>query len=299
MSDLEEKAIAAFRSMLMKSNSSDLLKLWEKATQLKGGNERVVFDEMACRDIVAYTILHYVDIRNAAVFGGFIRSHFSGKPWNDMDIFSGKDDGTDFMISLVKFLCIVLCFHKHQISFHQHSPSPYGTSYDLKILSSASSSIPSSWNSSSSTQETKPIAVVIRLDLVRSSGTSLFENGFLRDRLPVTIGSCLQMQRGVVTFRSLTRIQKRVAHWSPEEIIDLLKDGKDVKLCLRKQPADNKRAIVYREYYWYRITKMNKNWTLLPADGSEPSCFDEESLVRVIERMTKEKVQRANIILDD
>ncbi len=87
---LEEQAIAAFRKGLLKANSSQLLQFWAEAITLKGGNESVIFDEMACRDIVAYTIIHFINIRSATIFGGFIRSHFSGKPWHDIDMFSGK-----------------------------------------------------------------------------------------------------------------------------------------------------------------------------------------------------------------
>tara|TARA_Y100000748_G_C15444654_1_gene468511 strand:- start:211 stop:1110 length:900 start_codon:yes stop_codon:yes gene_type:complete len=297
---LEEQAIAAFRKGLLKANSSQLLQFWAEAITLKGGNESVIFDEMACRDIVAYTIIHFINIRSATIFGGFIRSHFSGKPWHDIDIFSGNDTPTEFMISLVEFLCIVLCFQKHQISFHRHSPSPYGASFNLKIMCSTPSCIPSSWTSENTTAIAHPLTIIIKLDLVRCTNQLLFETEYLKDRLPVTIGSCLQMQRGVVTFRSTPRIRNRVDHWLPEEIIDLLKNGNDVKLSLKRHPPRTlKRAQQYREFYWYRITNMKKDWNLLTADGTEPASFSEEELRQLMERMTMQKIQRANHIIEE
>ncbi len=108
------------------------------------------------------------------------------------------------------------------------------------------------------------------------------------------------MQRGVVTFRSTPRIRNRVDHWLPEEIIDLLKNGNDVKLSLKRHPPRTlKRAQQYREFYWYRITNMKKDWNLLTADGTEPASFSEEELRQLMERMTMQKIQRANHIIEE
>ena len=67
--------------------------------------------------------------------------------------------------------------------------------------------------------------------------------------LPVTFGSCLQLTKGVVAFRDLPPIQIRLRAWNVEDILELLKEGKDVKLITHRQCER------YRQYYWYRMTK--------------------------------------------
>jgi len=291
MLSLEEASIAAFRHNLTKANSSDLLEYWSKAIQLKGGNESGIFDEMACRDIIAYTILHFINLREDSVFGGFVRSHFSGKVWHDIDIFV-SDEESRWMRCMTEFLCLVLCFKKHQISYHQHSPSPYSKTYDLRVVCSTPSS-------DFGKDRTIPLTLVIKLDLVHLNIKSRFETRYLKNRLPISIGSCLKWSRGVVSFRCAKAIQMRVSYWLVEDIIDLLKQGKDVRLCLRTMPNNPKHASDYREYYWYRITKMKRCWELLPADCHEPPSYAEEDLSQLMQRLTLAKVNRATVIVDE
>ena len=51
-------------------------------SEAKGGTETMVYDVDLIRDIFAYTIVRQLDAYGCSVFGGFVRSHYSGKALN-------------------------------------------------------------------------------------------------------------------------------------------------------------------------------------------------------------------------
>ena len=141
MSTLEEKSIAAMRAGLLKADSAKLCAAWKDASTVKGGNENGVFEDIMSRDVIAYTILRVLFLFKHKVFGGFIRAHYSGKPWNDIDIMVNmtKERGSvDTLLpalvrNIIQFIAFVLPIPKSCMAYVLHSGCKYGHACDLKI----------------------------------------------------------------------------------------------------------------------------------------------------------------------
>ena len=115
MSSLENKSIAAVRKSMLRGSLADLLIRWNEAEKkIKGGNEHDTFEHMLKRDVVAYTIVKFVDMMDGYVFGGFVASHFSGLPWTDLDIVM-KDTSFTMMSHMITFICFVFSFKKYEV----------------------------------------------------------------------------------------------------------------------------------------------------------------------------------------
>jgi len=280
MSSLEEKSIATLRASLLRANSHKLCSTWNLATDVKGGNEHGVFDHTLSRDVIAYTACRFLFMRNLRVFGGFVRSHYSGKPWNDIDIMLASDanPGEDYKLmgTLIDFVTMMLCLPKHCMSFVIHSPGPYGKSADLKIRLEDRDDI------------------VIKFDLVRKGVRNI------ATAIPVSVGSCLEMVSTThVRFRQDNQtILRRVNHLDVTDIVELLQNGQDIKLCLNT-PLSSSQKQQYRNYYWCKITKMTSlQWEFVNIDGSEPPAFTEEELYKLMREFTRKKVQQASVVVE-
>lgn len=274
---LEERCIASFRKGLLRADSAKYRDLWHDALVVKGGNENGIFEDVTSRDIIAYISLRYFFLQNLTVFGGFVRSHFSGKPWNDVDIMMSKQTTREQIIDLIghltDFISIIMGFPKYFMSYTLHSQTTYGNAIDFKVKTGDRDDI------------------VIKFDLVKGEQTRQ-----LYTAIPVTIGSCLEMTNtGVVRLRRNIHIQKRLSHWNVNDITDYLEDGKDIKLCLKTSYArfSVKTKEFYQSYYWCRITKMlSLGWELLGIDGEEPPKLSHEDLQK---NMMKLIVQKTNL----
>ena len=213
MSSLEEKSIASIRATLLKATSEQFCSIWRNAvTTVKGGNEYAIFEDTLSRDVLAYITCRFMFLQNHSIFGGFVRSHYSGKPWNDIDIMLTRRHAEDYIMmgNLIDFVSIILGLPKYQMSYTLHSSGPYGKSVDFKVQLNDRSNI------------------VIKLDLVSRDANT---NRNLTSRLPVTAGSCLELtSQGCVRIRTdNTCIMRRMSHWEITDIIDLLKNGQDAK----------------------------------------------------------------------
>lgn len=276
MLSLEEKAIAAVRNHLLSSNADTLIKYWNGLESVKGGNEDYVFDEMLARDILAYTALRYVFLLNGYAFGGFIPAHYSGKPWTDLDILiNGRmcENPDRIIARMLDFIVFTLTIDRMQLRCRQHLKNHYANSYDIVYKKDGHS------------------VISFKLDLSFSmphKGTVL-----LRERkqnfLPVTIGRCLALNSKGVEFR---KVQTCFLQWSADDIVTMLKAGKDIMLCCRRIPHAHRDS--YRAYFWYRTQKIRKHWALIASDEKTPDVFTEAELQEVIRRMTSLVVARAS-----
>ena len=224
MSSLEEKSIATLRASLLRADSAKFCALWKSAIDVKGGNEHYVFEGSISRDVIAYIACRFMFMQNYTVFGGFVRCHFSGKPWNDIDIMLNKRLEDDYKLfgHLIEFVSLVLGLPKYCMSFALHSQGAYGKSADLKLR----------------LQDRDDI--VVKFDLV-----NLANHRDISSRLPVSVGSCLEMVGGGgVRFRKDNIfIVRRLHHFDVAEVIELLQNGKDIKLCLKTSLPTKKRSI--------------------------------------------------------
>jgi len=283
MSSLEEKSIASIRATLLRATSEQFCSTWRNAvTTVKGGNEHAIFEDTLSRDVLAYITCRFMFLQNHSVFGGFVRSHYSGKPWNDIDIMLTRRHAEDYILigNLIDFVNMILGLPKYQMSYTIHSPGPYGKSVDFKV------------------QLDDRDNIVIKLDLV-SRDANASRN--VTSRLPITAGSCLEFtSQGCVRIRTdNTCIMRRLSHWDITDIIDLLRNGQDVKLCLKKSFSSTKLTQQYRNYYWCRIAKMmSLQWKFVAIDGPEPNTMTEEELEKAMREMTMRKVNEASHVVE-
>ena len=175
---------------------------------------------------------------------------------------------------------LFLSIERHCIRIRQHAYNNYGMSYDITVIGVGDTQVD------------------IKVDVCLQDTIKNMPRKFL----PVTIGSCLQLNKdGTTLFRSGidTNIDRRMQSWTVQSILHLLKKGSDVKLAfnhrLSAQMTDR-----YREYYWFRIHRKMKHWNLLPVDGKEPASYPVEQLESLIKRITQIKIdrQRQNIVFD-
>ena len=271
MSSLEEKSIATLRASLLRADSAKFCDLWKSATVVKGGNEHDVFQDTISRDVIAYIACRFMFMQNLTIFGGFVRCHYSGKPWNDIDVMFSKRLEDDYKLfgHLIEFVSIILGLPKYCMSYTIHSQGLYGKSADLKFR----------------LQDRDDI--VVKFDLVVQT-----QSRDISSRLPVSVGSCLEMVgTGGVRFRKdNVFIMRRLNHMDVSEVIELLQNGKDIRLCLKTSLPVRKKE-QYRNYYWSRITKMlSLDWEFVAIDGPEPPALTQEQLEKVVRETTKKKV---------
>lgn len=270
---LENSCVVAVRDLLLHGNSNTFHEHMKRATSLKGGNELYVFEDWLFRDIIGYSMIHYFFMFNGTVFGGFIPAHYSGLPWTDLDIMFPSKVGVDSINGLPDFLNFLLGIERYCIRMRQHSHNNYGVTYDITV------------------NATNEHRVTIKVDICLQETIKNMPNKLL----PVTIGSCLQMDKhGNTIFRSGidSNIDRRLQCWTVHSILTLLKKGSDIKFAFH-QKLGVRMTDRYREYYWYRIHKKMKYWNLLPVDGKEPVPYPAEQLDILIKRITQINISRA------
>ena len=250
---LEERSMASLRQQLLKCNAMFLNEVWHKTHLfVKGGNENVIFETSIRKDVIAYTVLHAIESSGCYAFGGFVRGHFSGKPWKDLDLIAPNDMNEERLWrNVVRFLTFVLPISKQDIKFTR-SLKTYASSRTMRVRCA-------------------PEDVVLDIDIVRQS---------LLDRTmrtgdvyrPVTIGSCLVLRDGEVKLR---KVDASVDYWRTSEVVSLLKQGEDVKLCFETSCQN------YPVFYWSRIVRMEQmGWSLLePCINREPTRPPSDRLV--------------------
>jgi hypothetical protein len=194
------------------------------------------------------------------------------------DVGRSTEDDFRLMGHLIQFVALILGLPAYQMSYTMHSQGKYGKSVDFKIKPRDRDDI------------------VIKLDLVHKEITTL-----LHSRLPVSVGSSLEMVgNGGVRFRRDNKlIQRRLLHWDVTDVVELLKNGQDVKLCLNTTSTLTTRRKVYRNYYWCRITKMvSFQWHFVAMDGSEPPALSEQELEHAVRELTSRKLSAAARVVE-
>jgi hypothetical protein len=89
-------------------------------------------------------------------------------------------------------------------------------------------------------------------------------------------------------LRSLPPHNHIFVPWKVKDVIEMLKSGTDAILCLR-----NCRSQAYRQYFWFRLKKIEKDWTLLESNEMLPLVYSEDELRKLIERMTLSAAEKA------
>ena len=259
---LEERSIAATRRHLAVCQASELNAAWKEAETLKGGNQHVVFDEQLRRDVLAYTMLRAVELFGGFVFGGFVRAHCSGKTWRDIDVFVPDNSVESHVWSaIVNMVTFVLPVPKVRLRYDQvEKPSEYARTYKMCILGD---------------HQTPTIEVCVDLVKQRRLHGAAW--------VPVTIGSCLRMSRGVVTLRDIKMLSGRLSDWRAEEIVEMLQNGVDIKLCFHYAQTNER----YKDYYWTRVQRMlQDDWTLQRAFGIEPEPHSKRDLEELLQDLS-------------
>ena len=263
---LEERSIAAYREKLLRCKAYELSAEWEKSTLLKGGNSNVVFETQHRRDVLAYTMIRSAELNGCYVFGGFVRAHCSGKPWNDIDVLvpSGRHED-DVWVDMLKMILFVLPLSNFDLRQRVLRKSEsYAKKYSVTTND-----------------------VTIRVDMMQVGRTSASPHTML----PVTVGSCLQMKSDTITIRNVPNIGRHLSTWHVTDIVQMLRNGEDMKLCPNLSAAMSQKFLKeYGMYYWVRISQMAKTWTLHEANEEEPATIDADKLSAIIAQMSTRNV---------
>lgn len=78
-------------------------------------------------------MLKLIDLYSGYAFGGFVRSHVSGKPWSDLDICIPSPFDMYFKNNCIQFICFNLSLNRSQCRM-QFSRSRYGHGCKTMIL---------------------------------------------------------------------------------------------------------------------------------------------------------------------
>ena len=274
---LADRSVAAHRALMLKASSLELVEMWKKSHDIKGGDEHCIYQEMILKDVLAYGIVRFVHLIGGEIFGGFVVAHISGKLWSDLDVRVPSSQDNEFMKRVISFLCMMLGFKKQQIRYEED----YSDHFDYMMPCRRYTLRVSFFKEETLTRGFCDVSLKIDVCTfgINKSPRNLQFN-------PVTIGRCLVLNSNGISFQNQMDILERIGHWHIWEIMELLADGQDVKFAMS---ANQQRKIAqksYRAYYWTRITKLQKNgWELLPADGLEPVSYKEAELKQIMSEM--------------
>ena len=89
--------------------------------------------------------------------------------------------------------------------------------------------------------------------------------------VPVTIGRCLCLTDRRVYKRRIQHIDVMLCPWECEDIMGLLRDGKDVGLCMTYKSQPTRLQEAYAEYFWSRIqTIQSTGYEIIDFLGEKP-----------------------------
>lgn len=208
----------------------------------------------------SYIFLQIVILYKGTVYGGFLASHFSGMPWNDIDImFDTCDLIKAFKDNLCRWIMFTTGVPLVDIYFTLETKSKYGHKHLLKIGD-----------------------ITIKVDITSRSGLSQCIRNKSHSNFgqhPVTVGRMLSFNsRGLFLKSALT--QTNITNYYVFEVINLLKEGKDIFFVTDKlrdeirrcnehpSPENEKFTIVYKNYYFERLVNISDKdgYELLPND---------------------------------
>ena len=232
---LEDAAMAKMRARMLHSDVSGLLNIIDEIkSQCKGGNEHMEYTSSLLRDVFAYSIVHWFSMMDCSVFGGFVAAHVSGKVWNDIDILTPmqflEGDNNIIISRLVKYIRFVFGLPAPSIKVEPVEPKAYGEHTTLSFV-------------------VNMLIFQIDIDMVEKEKC-------MSPFIPVTIGRCLYLSDRCISKRRIQHNDILLSSWECEDIVSLLREGKDIGLCMQwnKQPAILQKT--YSDYFWCRMKKI-------------------------------------------
>ena len=159
------------------------------------------------------------------MYGGFVRSHLSGKPWRDLDIVLDVNvDAIETAVrNMVMFLSFVLDLSPFDVDDVTCKGSRYGTLTTTLVVRRDESTI--------------------KVDLDISSSC---HRRPLTSFAPATLGTCLCMRNGSVALRRNATCRM---NWRLCDIVSLLRRGIDIA------HATGSQSLSYGRFFWDRIDR--------------------------------------------
>lgn len=238
MSRLEDVAIAALRSRMLKSDLREIFSMMHEIKKdCKGGNEHMEYTSSLLRDVYAYVIIKWFFLFDCNVFGGFVASHVNGKTWNDIDIMTPmdmlkNDDITTISQRLVKYLRFVFALSSTCIQVKQLRQKVYAKTIQIDFTDDC-------------------FSFNIPIDIIELPSVSYF--------IPVSVGRCLLLSEHCILKRRIPNSDLLLSSWECEDILGLLRQGKDVGLAMNCDHLNNELKQTYSRYFWTRIKTLQKS----------------------------------------
>ena len=165
------------------------------------------------------------------VYGGFVRSHLSGKPWRDLDIALdiSANEMSQAISDMAAFLVFVLDLAPADVDATITHQTAYSTITGVFTVLR------------------KPAPIVLSVDVspVKHSRPRMLRFA------PATLGSSLSLKKGVVAFRDAPASHIRLC-----DLVALLEQGVDV------ETPNGSRSAGYGRWFWHRIERSKAaGWT--------------------------------------
>ena len=266
---LERACIASERQTLLTASASTILRMWNEAKTVRGGTEWGIFSTLLKKEVVAQLIALFTSFKGGFVFGSWVKTRNNGMQWTDIDV-SGLSNLNGLILFISMFIEDINSFTA-SIEEVTSSERYVSRAYILYV---------------DTPEDPFDIKIDVAGERVFLSPTSF---------MPVTYGSCLSWSAdNGFQLREGCFLNSRRCQFTVDNILQLLRDGKDVKLALIKPINGAAHTTKYAMYYWSRISAMKNDVNLKwrRVDGSEPDRPKQTELDKYVEeRLLKSRIR--------
>ena len=256
---LENLTIASYRSNLLNAKAVSINEMWNKIGTISAISERGSYRQELRREIIAQLLANFFSLLGGCIFGSWPRTRNNTKPWRDLDI----------SLPLLNFASgterwkVELFLNSAKNYIHDIINSLNGSDISIRDVIKDQTEV-------DTTIVNDYQLSTIDFSVYLPEGIISIQCDIVNDinclYLPVTIGSNLTWSK-TSNFQIRNKTIYSIDKPSIENILEFLKDGKDIKIW---HDVDSSKKDEYAKYYWKRITLIqmdNINLHFRPAYG--------------------------------
>lgn len=262
--ELQRKCIQSFQESFLTASSIHIMnkiKSFDSIPPGAGLSDKNMKVHL-CTIGYAYIFLQFVLLNKGTIYGGFLTSHFSGVPWNDIDImFECPDMIRVFKEQLCRFMMFTTGIPLTDIEFIRKKKTKYSHRHLLIIGD-----------------------IAIKVDITSRSNLQKSLRGrntqFVQH--PVTVGRMLSFNSNGLALKSII-FNYNISHYNVFEVVNILKEGKDIffmtddirdeirRYSETSSPEADRYIITCKNYFFHRLVKISDTdgYTILPKDWKD------------------------------